>query len=165
MPASLPLIRPWDPQGPDAAVVGRLVGAYLRQTEREKAAHLRGESLSLDAKLPTRYRLEAEDPASAYASASVLVAEADDALVGVVVLEPGDGATGLKRLWTVPAARGAGVGSALVEAAVEAAPGTLRAAVWEWRNDARRLYAAHGFERVESWDDRPRLVCLERPQD
>ena len=87
------------------AEVGRLVGAYLRQTEREKAAHLRGESLPLDAKLPGRYRPEAEDPRSAYEDATVEVAELDARIVGVLVLRPGDTATRITRLWvaTTPA--------------------------------------------------------------
>lgn len=163
MPASLPIVRPWDPEGSDAVVIGRLVGAYLRRTEREKAAHLRGESLSLDAKLPAAYRLEADDPVTAYADAEVHLAELDDAVVGVLVLVPADGSTEVKRLWTVQEARGRGVGSALIDAAIEAAPGPLRLSVWDWRNDALRLCGSRGFERVASWDDRPRIVCMERP--
>jgi GNAT superfamily N-acetyltransferase len=162
VPAPLPTVRPWEPEGADTIAVSRLVGAYLRQTEREKAAHLRGESLPLDAKLPTRYRQEAEDPATPYAEATVLLAELEGSAVGLLVLHPGDEAITVKRLWTTPDARGQGVGAALVDAAIAAAPGLIRLAVWDWRGDALRLYAARGFERVASWDDRPRIVCMER---
>jgi GNAT superfamily N-acetyltransferase len=162
VPAPLPTVRPWEPDGADAAAVGRLVGAYLRQTEREKAAHLRGESLPLDAKLPARYRQEADDPATAYAEALVLLAELDGLPVGLLVLHPADEATMLKRLWTTPDARGQGVGGALMDAAIAAAPGAARLAVWDWRSAALRLAAARGFAHVASWDDRPRIVCLER---
>ena len=140
VPASSPLIRPWDPEGPDVAAVGRLVGAYLRQTEREKAAHLRGESLPLDAKLPARYRPEAEDPRSAYADATVEVAELDARIVGVLVLRPGDAATRITRLWVATDARGRGVGSALTDTAIAATAGPLRLSVWDWRSAALRLY-------------------------
>jgi GNAT superfamily N-acetyltransferase len=159
---SLPIVRPWDPDGPDADAVGRLVGTYLRQTEREKAAHLRGESMSLDAKLPARYRPEAEDPRSAYAEATVELAEIDGVIVGVLVLVPGEDGTQIKRLWTLPDARGQGVGSALIDAAIAHGAGPLRLTVWDWRADALRLYAARGFVRVASWDERPRMVCMER---
>lgn len=162
MPAPLPTVRPWDPDGADATAVARLVSAYLRQTEREKAAHLRGESLPLDAKLPARYRQEADDPVTAYAEATVLLAELDGVVVGLLVLHPGEDGTAVKRVWVTPDARGQGVGAALADAAIAAAPGLIRLAVWDWRGDALRLAAVRGFDRVASWDDRPRVVCMER---
>jgi ribosomal protein S18 acetylase RimI-like enzyme len=39
----------------------------------------------------------------------------------------------------------------------------VRLSVWEWREGAVRLYGSRGFERVSSWDDRERLLCMVRP--
>ena len=59
-------------------------------------------------------------------------------------------------------ARGRGVGSALTDTAIAATAGPLRLSVWDWRSAALRLYGSRGFERVASWDERPRMVCMER---
>lgn len=37
-----------------------------------------------------------------------------------------------------------------------------RQTVWDWRDDAVQLYLTRGFVGAESWEDRPRLVCMER---
>ncbi|WP_307486502.1 GNAT family N-acetyltransferase [Microbacterium trichothecenolyticum] len=71
-------------------------------------------------------------------------------------------ATDISRLWTTPRARGHGVGATLVAAAVDGAVPPVRLSVWDWREPATRLYRRFGFEPVPSWDDRARLVCLER---
>jgi putative acetyltransferase len=160
--ALLPMIRAADLSGPDAAVVSAAVGAYLRQTEEEK----RREGLSPlpdgDGALPERYRAEVDDPAAAYAGFHVLLAEVDDETLGVVVVAPLEDAAEIKRLWAAPAARGRGIGSALLDAAVAAADGAVRLSVWDWRAGAMRLYESRGFARVPSWDGRDRLVCMVR---
>ncbi|MGC5413030.1 GNAT family N-acetyltransferase, partial [Streptomyces sp. DT225] len=70
-------------------------------------------------------------------------------------------------LWTDPAARGRGVASALLGAALEearrAGARTVRLSVWRWRTGAVALYERLGFTAVPSWDDRTDLVCMERP--
>ncbi len=148
--------------GPDAAAVGRLVAAYLRATEQEKAA--RGlASDPGDGPLPPRYQAEVDDPAAAFAGATVLLAARGGADVGVVVVTrdaAGDGE--LKRLWVDPAARGAGVARSLLDHALGLVAGPVRLTVWDWREDAIRAYRRHGFTPAAAWDGRERLVCLER---
>ena len=146
----------------DAPVVSRLVGAYLRRTEEEKARHLDGVVRDDGAELPVAYRAEVAGPAAAYAGAVVRLAELGGVPVGVLVTAPAAGASELKRLWADPAARGRGVGSALLDAAVQETDGPLRLSVWDWRVDVLRLYESRGFVRVPSWDGRPRLVRLRR---
>ncbi|WP_306896167.1 GNAT family N-acetyltransferase [Agromyces albus] len=141
--------------------MGRLVEAYLRQTEREKAAHLPGAPSDND-ELPASYRAEAENPDAAYAGSSVYLAELASTAVGVAVLKRAEGATEIKRLWADPGARGHGVGSTLLDTVLQEHPGPLRLSVWDWRSDAMLLYLSRGFIRVPSWDERPRLVCMER---
>lgn len=142
--------------------MGRLVEAYLRQTEREKAAHLLGAPFRDIDELPADYRAEVTSPDAAYAGSSVYIAELGSLAVGVAVVKKAEGATEIKRLWTDPGARGRGVGSALIDAVLQEHPETVRLSVWDWRNDATRLYLSRGFTRVPSWDERPRLVCMER---
>lgn len=103
-----------------------------------------------------------DDPARTYADAVVYLAESDSP-VGVVVVQRGDAASEIKRVWVDPRARGRRVGSALIDAVLrDHGPGPLRLTVWDWRDDAVQLYLARGFVRAESWEDRPRLVCMER---
>ncbi len=156
-----PLVRRAILGGEDSAEVGRLVEAYLRQTEREKAAHLPG-AISDTGELPASYRAEAENPDTAYAGCSVYLAELGSTAVGVAVLRRAEDVTEIKRLWADPGARGRGVGSALLDAVLQEHPEPLRLSVWDWRSDAMRLYVSRGFIRVPSWDERPRLVCMER---
>lgn len=61
-----------------------------------------------------------------------------------------------------PAFRGRGIGSALIDTALQTGGGTVRLSVWQWRSDAIRLYPSGGFRRVPSWDPRPALLCKER---
>lgn len=146
--------------GPDREQVSLLVEAYLRQTELEKAAQL-GEA-AVDAVLPARYQAEIDEPASAYESAVVHVAEAGGELVGIVVVQKSSTATReVKRLWVDPRARGQRVGSALIDAAISLRDLPVRLTVWDWRDDAIQLYRARGFAVVESWETRPRLVCMQ----
>lgn len=165
-PVERPTIRVADLTGPDAIEVGSAVRAYLLQTELEKAQQ-QGAELDPAAPLPERYRREVEDPAAAYAGHRVLIAQLRERVVGVVVLSERDTIAEIKRLWAVPAARGRGVGSALldgaVRSAVERGATEVRLSVWDWRQGALRLYESRGFERVPSWDERERLVCMVRP--
>ncbi|NUT73354.1 GNAT family N-acetyltransferase [Pseudarthrobacter sp. C4D7] len=152
-------VRPADLGGPDAAAVSRLVEAYLVQTEREKAAHLGG--TFKDADLPERYRQEVEHPERAYQGAVVYVAELGESPVGVVVVQQAANAREIKRVWVEPSARGHRLGSALMAAALRQRDLPIRLTVWDWRDDAIRLYGNHGFSPVPSWDERPRLLCME----
>jgi ribosomal protein S18 acetylase RimI-like enzyme len=182
-PDLLPVrIRRADPAGADALAVAALVETYLRQTEAEKALHLGGreaeaspdvgadrEQAADDGSLPERYRREVRHPGEAYAAATVLLAESGRAAVGVVVVQPDGDAFEIKRLWVDPGARGRRVGSLLIGAAIALAghpvPARLRLTVWDWRRDAVALYRRRGFVSVPSWEERPRLLCLERPAE
>ena len=157
-----PFIRRAILSGQDSAKVGRLVEAYLRQTEREKAAHLSGAPFRDNDELPARYQAEVASPDAAYAGSSVYLAELGSAAVGVAVLKRAEGAMEIKRLWADPSARGRTVGSALLDAVLQEHQGPVRLSVWDWRDAAMRLYLARGFIRVPSWDEQPRLVCMER---
>lgn len=148
--------------GRDDAAVGRLVGAYLTQTEAEKAVHL---GTGTGDELPQRYRVEVKDPEHAYKQALVYVAELNDTAVGVVVIQQGAGAREVKRVWVDPSARGQRVASALLDTALGLDDLPVRLTVWDWRDDAIRLYRKRGFTTVPSWEDRPRLICMERPSN
>lgn len=152
------MIRTADLRGPDADAVAGLVDAYLHQTEREKSE--RGVA-TYAGELPEAYRSEVDDPATAYAECTVLVAEIGHEVVGVVVVKTVDAdETEIKRLWASPEVRGRGVGSALLDAAIAAAGGPLRLSVWEWRTPVIRLYESRGLRVVPPWDERRGLVCL-----
>lgn len=155
------MIRITDLRGADADAVAALVDDYLHQTEREKAEH---GVATYSGELPEAYRREVDDPAAAYAECTVLVAQIESAIVGVVVVKAIDaGEAEIKRLWASPEVRGRGVGSALLDAAVAAAGGPLRLSVWDWRTPVIRLYESRGFRVVPPWDERRGLVCLRRP--
>ncbi|MCU1527075.1 MAG: acetyltransferase [Frondihabitans sp.] len=154
-------VRRADLTGTDNEAVGRLVGAYLRQTEREKAFHLGLPEPGAD--LPERYRAEVDNPARAYEHAEVFVAELDESPVGVVVVLEGSTVREVKRVWVDPRARGRRIGSALLDSALSEEDLPLRLTVWDWRDDAIRLYRKRGFITVASWENRPRLLCMERP--
>ncbi|WP_137149928.1 helix-turn-helix domain-containing GNAT family N-acetyltransferase [Devosia sp. FKR38] len=85
------------------------------------------------------------------------VAEQDGAIVGSIFVMPSDGLPGsaqLRMLYVEPAARGQGVGAALVGQAVSFArqSGYQRMRLWTHANQtsARKLYAGAGFEIVET---------------
>ena len=156
------IVRPADLSGPDAEAVSRLVQAYLMQTEREKATYLGDPFKSSD--LPERYRQEVEHPARAYEGATVYVAELGNSPVGVVIVQHRAEAREIKRVWVDPNARGHRVGSALVDAALSLQDLPIRLTVWDWREDAIRLYGKRGFFPVPSWEERPRLLCMENRQ-
>lgn len=146
----------------DRAAVSAMLADYLTVTEREKGARVPDASA-----LPERYRREIDDPAAALADATVLIAEAAGTPLGMVVLTAArEGRCEIKRLWTLPQARGRGVGAALIEAAcaMASARGDTAVAltVWRWREGARRLYGRLGFAEVDSWEERADLVCYRR---
>lgn len=151
-------VRHADLSGPDAEHVARLVGAYLRQTELEKAEHLALEPAPDE--LPESYRAEVEAPEQAFADSIVLLAELSGAAVGVAVLKHDPGNTEIKRFWAEPQVRGQGVGSALLDAVLAEVSGPISLTVWSWRARARELYESRGFTVVPSWDDRAGLVCM-----
>ena len=85
------------------------------------------------------------------------IAEQDQAIVGSIFVMPSDGLPGsaqLRMLYVEPAARGQGVGAMLVAQAVSFAGhnGYERMRLWTHTNQesARKLYAAAGFEIVET---------------
>lgn len=139
-----------------------LLAAYHLRTQAEK-----GEAVDGVDGLPDRYRSEVTDPGAAFEGDVALVAVSGGAAVGcLVVTAPVEGRCEVKRLWTHPALRGRGVASALVRAALAEAgangASTVRLSVWRWRTAAIALYERLGFTVVESWDERERLVCMER---
>ncbi|CAM5312620.1 GNAT family N-acetyltransferase [Streptomyces tanashiensis] len=145
-----------------------LLAAYHLVNQAEK-----GTAVETAADLPAVYRVEAEDPAGAFAADTVLLATPSgaDAPAGCVVLKaPRDGrAPEIKRLWVAPEARRKGLARALMaealrRAAASGAP-AVRLTVWSWRDEPLALYRSLGFATVEPWDDRPDLLCLEKPLD
>jgi putative acetyltransferase len=140
-----------------------LLAGYHLATEAEKGRPVTGV-----ADLPARYRAEVLTPATAFADDAVFLACLDRGAppVGcVVVTTASDGEAELKRLWVTESARGRGVASALLLAALAHAGTTgagVRLSVWRWRAEAIGLYARHGFTEVPSWDERPGLLCLRR---
>jgi ribosomal protein S18 acetylase RimI-like enzyme len=95
----------------------------------------------------------------ALATKTILVAEADDILVGYVQfgdvgvpeVEPGPGDRGLHRLYVDSAHQGRGLGRMLLEAALRhprlAEAGRIFLQVWEENPRAVRLYESVGFRR------------------
>lgn len=84
------------------------------------------------------------------------IAEADGAPAGSVFLvDEGMGVSRLRLLYVEPFARGLGIGEALVSACVAFAreAGYREIVLWTHAvlTSARRIYAAHGFEIVETW--------------
>ncbi|GAA2953485.1 MULTISPECIES: GNAT family N-acetyltransferase [Streptomycetaceae] len=157
------VIVPWPGPGPVAeAGPAGLLAAYHLATEAEKGTPADGV-----AELPERYRAEVLDPRAAFAGDVVLVASSGGTPVGcVVVTAPDEERSEIKRLWTDPAFRGRSVASRLIEAALthcaESGVGGVRLSVWDWRTGAIALYERLGFAATEPWDERDRLVCMER---
>lgn len=140
-----------------------LLAAYHLRTEAEK-----GLAVAEVSELPEKYRTEVDDPYAAFGDGTVLLAWKDGTPVGcLVVTWPEHHHSELKRLWVFPVARGAGLASELVECGITEASrmgaSVVRLSVWSWRNGAIKLYERLGFKIVPTWDDRPDLVCLERP--
>ncbi|MEX0167652.1 GNAT family N-acetyltransferase [Streptomyces sp. LMG1-1-1.1] len=155
-------------ENPSHPRLADLLGAYHLVNQAEK-----GTAVGTVAELPAVYRVEAEDPAAAFAADTVLLATpaGADAPAGCVVLKaPRDGrAPEIKRLWVAPEARRKGLARALMaealrRAAASGAP-AVRLTVWSWRDEPLALYQSLGFATVAPWDDRPDLLCLERPLD
>lgn len=150
------------PAAPGDPRVPALLAAYHLGTEAEK-----GQPVDTVDGLPAVYRAEVRDPRAAFADATVLLAEGPgDAAAGLVVLTGGGE---IKRLWVEPGARGRGVARALTAEALRRAEAagarSVRLSVWPWRERAIALYRRLGFETARPWDDRPGLLCLEKPLD
>ncbi|WPF83747.1 GNAT family N-acetyltransferase [Sanguibacter sp. 4.1] len=148
----------------DSAVVSRLVAAYLRRTESEKAERALADERD-DGSLPARYQSEVDDPAAAFASSTVLLGVADREAVAMVVLSSEAGAASIARFWVDPVHRGHGVGRRLLAEALARLPRPVRLSVWDWRTPAIRTYERSGFAVVPSWESRERLVCMELRPD
>jgi GNAT superfamily N-acetyltransferase len=92
-----------------------------------------------------------DDPAAAYAALWVVL-DGDEVVGSVAVRELGDGAVELKRMYLRPGERGRGLGRQLLSLAVDWARSrrmsVVRLDTSERMVAARRLYEAHGFERV-----------------
>ncbi|GGQ23740.1 GNAT family N-acetyltransferase [Streptomyces virginiae] len=146
---------------PDA--LAALLTAYHLCTEEEK-----GNPVADATRLPPRYRAEIDDPRTAFADDTVLIAVDGGVPAGcLVVTAPAGGSAEIKRLWTDPARRGRGIASVLLrEAVAHCADGgvaTVRLSVWNWRTSAIALYERLGFRVTGSWDPREDLVCMEHP--
>ncbi|OPG13925.1 GNAT family N-acetyltransferase [Microbispora sp. GKU 823] len=155
------VIVTWAAGDTDGDGLRALLAAYHLRTEAEKGVPVVGPE-----RLPERYRVEVEDPGTAFADDVVLVARRGDIAIGCVVLAaPVEGRAEIKRLWVDPGERGRGVAGALVRAALTRAHGTglrsVRLSVWRWRTTAIALYERLGFTVTESWDSRDDLVCME----
>ncbi|MCD7438013.1 GNAT family N-acetyltransferase [Streptomyces lincolnensis] len=153
--------RPGRAAAAQAGTAG-LLAAYHLRTQAEK-----GEAVAGVDELPDRYRAEILDPGTAFADDVLLLALSGDTAVGcLVVTAPDEGGCEVKRLWVDPAFRGRGLAAGLVrEALAQAAElgvGVVRLSVWKWRTDAIALYERLGFTVTESWDERDRLLCMER---
>ncbi|MFF9143572.1 GNAT family N-acetyltransferase [Streptomyces sp. NPDC014861] len=139
-----------------------LLTAYHLATEAEKGAAVTG-----PADLPAARRAEAEDPVTAFAADTVLLAVAPETglAAGCLVLKAGP-VPEVKRVWVEPEARGRGLAGALMGEALRraaaAGAASVRLTVWEWREGPLALYRKLGFELAASWDDRPGLLCLEK---
>jgi DNA-binding MarR family transcriptional regulator/GNAT superfamily N-acetyltransferase len=107
---------------------------------------------TLIAGIYSSYQASPETP-----SKNLWVAEQDGGIVGSIFVMPSDGIEGsaqLRMLYVEPAARGQGVGAALVAQAVSFARdnGYKRMRLWTHtiQESARRIYAAAGFRVVET---------------
>ncbi|MFF9065877.1 GNAT family N-acetyltransferase [Streptomyces sp. NPDC014891] len=145
-----------------------LLGAYHLANQAEK-----GTPVAAVAGLPDVYRGEVDDPAAAFTADTVLLATppGHDLPAACVVLKAahGDRAPEIKRLWVAPEARRQGLARALMSEALRRAAASgapaVRLTVWNWREEPLALYRSLGFETVASWDERPDLLCLEKPFD
>ncbi|MBV8683039.1 MAG: MarR family transcriptional regulator [Caulobacteraceae bacterium] len=84
------------------------------------------------------------------------IAEVDGVLAGSIFLvDEGEGVSRLRLLYVEPFARGLGIGEALVSDCVAFAreAGYREIVLWTHQvlTSARRIYAAHGFQIVETW--------------
>jgi DNA-binding MarR family transcriptional regulator/GNAT superfamily N-acetyltransferase len=107
---------------------------------------------ALIAGIYSQFQFASEKPAK-----NLWVAEQDGGIVGSIFVMPSDGTEGsaqLRMLYVEPAARGQGVGTALVEQAVGFArdSGYHRMRLWTHtiQESARKIYAAAGFKIVET---------------
>jgi DNA-binding MarR family transcriptional regulator/GNAT superfamily N-acetyltransferase len=111
---------------------------------------------ALIAGIYSQYQTAPDTPAK-----DLWVAEQDGRIVGSIFVMPSDGLPGsaqLRMLYVEPAARGQGVGAALVAQAVSFARGNgyERMRLWTHTNQesARKVYAAAGFAIVETMPEK-----------
>jgi GNAT superfamily N-acetyltransferase len=139
----------------------RLAEVYVDSGRAAWAGHLREETLAAFSSSREEWEEGMADP-----DVSILVGELDGEIAAVATLLPSDDpdldrerVAKLGRLYTEPAAWGAGLGSALMAAFVEDLErrGYREAILWtaEW-NRARRFYEAHGWH----WDGATRDQTL-----
>jgi GNAT superfamily N-acetyltransferase len=120
------------------------------------------------------YATELRNAADRAERAQLLVAvDEDERILGAVTYVPGLGpyaefddadAAGFRMLAVAPAARGRGVGAALVRACVQRARADRRARLvlhtTQWMTAAHRLYAREGFRRAPARDWEPEAGVL-----
>lgn len=113
-----------------------------------------GDFEALIARIYNEYHFAPETPRRA-----LWVAEQDGVIAGSIFCMPSEGIGGsaqLRMLYVEPAARGQGIGKALVDQCVRFArdAGYERMRLWTHsiQEAARKLYAAAGFTIVEEWD-------------
>ena len=87
---------------------------------------------------------------------AVLLALGETQVAGCVLLQPvDDGVAEVRRLYVRPAARGKGMGRALMQAVIDAARAaghrTVRLETLDVMREARALYRALGFTEVAPW--------------
>lgn len=138
----------------DPAELGALVREFLRCVEGQFAAV--GMVFDVDANLALTF-----DDLAAYLppEGRVIVALAPDGgLDGCVFLHRvRETACEVKRLWVRPRGRGAGLGRALMERAIDEARAlgldTVLLDTGEWDRDAHRLYRRLGFVEVDAFPE------------
>lgn len=86
--------------------------------------------------------------------ADVWVAELDGVIVGMMVLDHARDGSWIEQLYLDPTWMGRGLGDRMMDEAVRRARGTLQLWTFQANGPARRFYARHGFEEVESTDGR-----------
>lgn len=113
-----------------------------------------GDFEALIARIYNEYHFASETPPK-----SLWVAEQNGSIAGSIFCMPSESLSGsaqLRMLYVEPAARGRGIGRALVEHCVAFARGAGYERMRLWTHStqtaARRLYAAAGFEIAEEWD-------------
>ena len=82
----------------------------------------------------------------------VWVAESSGLVVGFTALGTRDGADYLQHIYVAPEHQGHGIGSELLERAMERRPAGFRLWVFQGNEGARRFYERHGLRLVEETD-------------
>lgn len=143
------------PEEPRDPQVGRVPAVVLRRAAARDAAAAADVWLrSFTAALPTIVRPRSDDEVRGYfrdvvvPSRETWVAEAEDGIVGVMVMEGGL----LSQLYLDPRWRGRGLGDRFVTLAKERSPRGLTLWTFQINEPAHRFYERHGFVAVERTD-------------